>query len=39
MSALAEPMVVAFVGKAIGFILLLFILAFVGVIALVKKVL
>jgi hypothetical protein len=39
MSVLTEPMMVAFVGKAIGFILLLFILAFVGIIALVKKVL
>jgi hypothetical protein len=39
MSVLTEPMIVAFVGKAIGFLLLLIILAFVGVIALVKKVL
>jgi hypothetical protein len=39
MAALAEPMMVAFVGKAIGFILLLFVLAFIGIIALVKKVL
>ena len=39
MSALTEPMMVAFIGKALGFIVLLFILAFIGVIALVKKVL
>ena len=39
MAALTEPMMIAFVGKAIGFIFLLFVLAFIGVIALVKKVL
>jgi cytochrome c1 len=32
-------MVVAFIGKAIGFIVLLVLLAFLGLIALVKKVL
>ena len=30
---------VAFIGKAIGFVFLLFVLAFVGIVALVKKVL
>jgi hypothetical protein len=39
MPVLAEAMVVAFVGKAIGFIVLLFVLAFIGIMTLVKKVL
>lgn len=39
MPLLAEAVVVAFVGKAISFIVLFFVLAFIGLIALVKKVL
>jgi hypothetical protein len=35
----ADPFVIAFVGKAVGFIVILFILAFIGLAALLKKVL
>jgi hypothetical protein len=39
MPVLAGAMVVALVGKAIGFIVVLFVLAFIGIMTLVKKVL